>query len=229
MLEIKNIIKSFRQPSGRQTPVLNISSFILQHKEQIAVYGKSGSGKSTFLNIISGILKPDSGNVFINNTDITALPESKRDKFRAENIGFVFQTFNLLQGFSALENVLLGMTFVGKNENKKHVKKALSNKEIAIEILKYVGLKNKLKNKPSELSVGEQQRVAIARAVVNDPYLILADEPTANLDTKNSENVIELIKKVCEEKNISLILVSHDKDVIKKFNKVINFEEMNKI
>lgn len=218
MLEIKNIIKSFRLPTGEQTPVLNIPSFILQDKEQSAVYGKSGSGKSTFLNIISGILKPDSGNVYINNTDITALPESKRDKFRAENIGFVFQTFNLLQGFSALENVLLGMTFTGKTNKKK-----------AIEILEYVGLKDKLKNKPSELSVGEQQRVAIARAVINNPELILADEPTANLDSKNSENVIELIKKICKEKNISLIVVSHDKEVIAKFNRVINFEEINKV
>lgn len=226
MLEIKNIIKSFRLPSGEQTTVLNIPSFILQDKEQIAVYGKSGSGKSTFLNIISGILKPDSGNVFVKNTNITALSESKRDKFRAENFGFVFQTFNLLQGFTALENVLLGMTFTGKKQNKKYIS---NNKKTAIETLEYVGLKDKLKNKPSELSVGEQQRVAIARAVVNDPHLILADEPTANLDTKNSENVIELIKKVCEEKNISLILVSHDKDVIAKFDKVINFEDMNKI
>lgn len=220
MLELKNIIKSFRLPSGEQTPVLNIPSFILQDKEQIAVYGKSGSGKSTFLNIISGILKPDSGSVFVNSTDITTLPESKRDKFRAGNFGFVFQTFNLLQGFTALENVLLGMTFTGK----KHT---FNSKKTATEILEYVGLKDKLKNKPSELSVGEQQRVAIARAVVNNPELILADEPTANLDAKNSENVIELIKKICEEKNISLILVSHDKDVIAKFDKVINFEEMN--
>lgn len=218
MLEIKNIIKSFRLPSGEETRVLNIPSFILQNKEQIAIYGKSGSGKSTYLNIISGILKPDSGSVFVNNTDITLLPESKRDKFRAQNFGFIFQTFNLLQGFSAFENVLLGMTFTGKTDKKK-----------AAEILEYVGLKDKLKNKPSELSVGEQQRVAIARAVVNDPKLILADEPTANLDVKNSENVIELIKKICEEKNISLILVSHDKDMIAKFEKVVSFEEMNKI
>jgi ABC-type lipoprotein export system ATPase subunit len=217
MLEIKNIIKSFRLPSGEQTHVLNIPSFILEHKEQIAIYGKSGSGKSTFLNIISGILKPDSGSVIVDNIDITSLSESQRDKFRAKNFGFVFQTFNLLQGFTALENVLLGMTFAGK-----------SNKKTATDILEYVGLKDKLKNKPAELSVGEQQRVAIARAVVNSPKIILADEPTANLDSKNSENVIELIKKVCEEKNISLVLVSHDKEVIGKFERVIEFEELNK-
>ncbi|HEX2787142.1 MAG TPA: ABC transporter ATP-binding protein [Ignavibacteria bacterium] len=217
MLELKNIIKSFRLPSGEQTNVLNIPSFILQEKEQLAIYGRSGSGKSTFLNVVSGILKPDSGSVIVNNTDITKLDESHRDKFRAQNFGFVFQTFNLLQGFTALENVLLGMTFAGK-----------PNKSFASEMLEYVGLKNKLKNKPAELSVGEQQRVAIARAIVNNPKIILADEPTANLDAKNSENVIELIKKVCDEKNISLVLVSHDKDVIGRFGRVVEFESLNK-
>lgn len=222
MLELKHIIKSFRLPSGKRTHALNIPSFILQEKEQLAIYGKSGSGKSTFLNIVSGILKPDSGNVFVNDIDITLLPESKRDKFRAQNFGFIFQTFNLLQGFTALENVLLGMTFASK-------KYLLGDKKKAAETLEYVGLKDKLQNKPSELSVGEQQRVAIARAVVNDPKLILADEPTANLDAKNSENVIELTKKICNEKNISLILVSHDKDVIAKFDRVMSFEEMNKV
>jgi ABC-type lipoprotein export system ATPase subunit len=218
MLELKDIIKSFRLPSGEQTNVLNIPSFILNQKEQIAIYGKSGSGKSTFLNVISGILKPDSGSVIVDNIDITSLSESQRDKFRAKNFGFVFQTFNLLQGFTALENVLLGMTFAGK-----------PNKNIATEMLEYVGLKDKLKNKPAELSVGEQQRIAIARAVVNNPKIILADEPTANLDAKNSENVIERIKKVCDEKNISLILVSHDKEVIERFQRTLSFEEMKAI
>jgi ABC-type lipoprotein export system ATPase subunit len=218
MLEIKDIIKSFRLPSGEQTNVLNIPSFILNQKEQIAIYGKSGSGKSTFLNVISGILKPDSGSVIVDNIDITSLSESQRDKFRAKNFGFVFQTFNLLQGFTALENVLLGMTFAGK-----------PNKKTATDTLEYVGLKDKFKNKPAELSVGEQQRVAIARAVVNNPKIILADEPTANLDAKNSENVIERIKKVCDEKNISLILVSHDKEVIERFQRTLSFEEMKAI
>src|SRR5688572_803084 len=146
MLELKNIIKSFRLPSGEETQVLNISSFILQDKEQLAIYGKSGSGKSTFLNVTSGILRVDSGTVLVNNVDITGLSESGRDKFRAHNFGFVFQTFNLLQGFTALENVLLGMTFAGKTD-----------KRTASEMLEYVGLKDRLKNKPGELSVGEQQ------------------------------------------------------------------------
>ncbi len=137
--------------------------------------------------------------------------------FRAKNIGYVFQTFNLLQGFTALENVMMGMLFCGKADKKR-----------SLSALEKVGLSKRINNKPSEMSVGEQQRVAVARAIVNSPGMILADEPTANLDKKNSGIVIELIKELCSETRTSLILVSHETDVIISFKDKMNFSEINK-
>ena len=138
------------------------------------------------------------------------------DKFRAKNIGYVFQTFNLLQGFTALENVMLGMMFCGK-----------ADKNRSLSALDKVGLSKRINNKPSELSVGEQQRVAVARAIVNSPGMILADEPTANLDRKNSGMVIELIKELCSMEKIALILVSHESDITDKFKNKRHFSEIN--
>lgn len=217
MLKIKNLRKSFTGADKVTTDVIDIPEFDLEKNVQIAVTGESGLGKSTFLNLISGIVNPDSGEIIINGTDITKLSEAKKDLFRARNTGYIFQTFNLLQGFSALENVLLGMMFSGKPDRKK-----------SEEALSRTGLSGKLNNRPSELSVGEQQRVAVARAIVNSPGLLLADEPTANLDSKNSVNVIELIKNLCRESNISLILVSHEKSVVSEFSNTIDFSELNK-
>lgn len=216
MLKIKNLKKSFINSDKKKSDIINIPEFILNSDEQLAIIGESGSGKSTFLNLISGIVTADSGEINLKGIDITKLSESKRDTFRARNIGYIFQTFNLLQGFSALENVMLGMMFSGK-----------ANKNISLDALSKVGLQNKINNKPSELSVGEQQRVAIARAIVNSPGIILADEPTANLDSRNSDTVTELVKNICEQQNISMLLVSHEKEVISKIPNVKFFSEIN--
>lgn len=217
MLKITNLRKKFKNADGEVSDVINIPDFSLQENFQLAISGKSGSGKSTFLNLIAGIVSQDNGDIFFNDEKISSLSESKRDVFRSKNIGYVFQTFNLLQGFSAIENVMLGMMFANNNDRKK-----------AEVLLNKVGLAKKMNNKPSELSVGEQQRVAIARAVANSPKLILADEPTANLDAKNGELAIDLIKNICEENKISLLLVSHEADIINKFENKINFEDINK-
>ncbi len=217
MLKISNLRKTFKNADGEVSDIINIPNFSLAENFQLAVSGKSGSGKSTFLNLIAGIISQDSGEIFFNDEKISSLSESKRDAFRSKNIGYVFQTFNLLQGFTAIENVMLGMMFANNLDRKKA--EALLNK---------VGLAKKNNNKPSELSVGEQQRVAIARAVANSPKLILADEPTANLDAKNGELAIDLIKNICEENKISLLLVSHETDIINKFENKINFEDINK-
>lgn len=218
MLKITNLQKKFKNADGEVSDVINIQEFSLNENFQLAVSGKSGSGKSTFLNLIAGIITQDSGEINCNGTNISSLSESKRDSFRSKNIGYVFQTFNLLQGFTAIENVMLGMMFANNHDRKKA--EALLNK---------VGLEKKHNNKPSELSVGEQQRVAIARAVANSPKLILADEPTANLDAKNGELAIDMIKNICEENRISLLLVSHESDIINKFENKINFEDINKV
>lgn len=174
-LELRNVMKSYQEPGGGRLPVLNIASFSLAAGEQVCLVGSSGGGKTTLLNIIAGITSVDSGEVKIDGTDLTRLPEAARDRFRAERIGYVFQTFNLLPAFTALENVLLGMSFGGRRADRGR----------AMELLELVGLKHRLHHKPAQLSVGEQQRTSVARALVNSPRLLLADEPTANVDAAN--------------------------------------------
>ena len=196
--------------------VVDIPQFVLEEKQQVALRGESGSGKTTFLNMIAGILRPDAGSILINGRDVAQLSESARDRFRAENLGYIFQTFNLLQGYSALENVLLGMKFgPGANRN------------FASNLLKRVGLADKMGHLPRQLSTGQQQRVAVARALANRPKLVLADEPTGNLDSKNAREVLQLIREACAENGAALLLVSHDDSVLKQFDKVVSLSELN--
>ena len=169
------------------------------------------------LNLIAGILLPDSGEILLNGTDVTKLAEAARDRFRAANIGYVFQSFNLLQGFTALENVLLGQMFASHG----------SGAERATKLLETVGLGKRLHHKPRALSVGEQQRVAIARALVNEPSLVLADEPTGSLDAKNGGVVLQLLRKICAENEHTLLVVTHDPKVQEQFEKVIRLEELS--
>jgi len=196
--------------------VVDIPQFVLEEKQQVALRGESGSGKTTFLNMIAGILRPDAGSILINGRDVAQLSESARDRFRAENLGYIFQTFKLLQGYSALENVLLGMKFgPGANRN------------FASNLLKRVGLADKMGHLPRQLSTGQQQRVAVARALANRPKLVLADEPTGNLDSKNAREVLQLIREACAENGAALLLVSHDDSVLKQFDKVVSLSELN--
>ncbi len=191
------------------TPVLSIGRLEIPKGAQWVITGRSGSGKTTFLNLLAGILTPDAGTVTVAGTPINLLPEARRDRFRAEKIGFVFQTFNLLQGFTALENVLLGMLFARKTDRAR-----------GESLLDRVGLKDRMGYRPSELSVGQQQRVAIARALANRPELILADEPTGNLDPKTGESVIGLLKEVCREGGETLVVVTHQPQVMQSFKDV---------
>lgn len=216
VLTLTDVRKSFRETDGTVLEVTRIGRFSLAAGEQAALVGESGSGKSTLLNLIAGILLPDQGEIVVNGTEITSLPEARRDRFRAANIGYVFQSFNLLQGFTALENVLLGQMFAGNG----------SNQQRATTILESVGLGERLHHKPRALSVGEQQRVAIARALVNAPPLVLADEPTGSLDARNGGIVLDLLKKICAEHHHSLLLVTHDRTVMEKFEKVVRLEEL---
>ncbi|HUQ71308.1 MAG TPA: ABC transporter ATP-binding protein, partial [Planctomycetaceae bacterium] len=193
-LELQNVRKSYREPGGGVVPVLNIAEFRLGAGEQVALIGESGGGKTTLLNIIAGITAADAGVVKIGGTDISRLPEAGRDRFRADRVGYVFQTFHLLPAFSALENVLLGMSFSGKRADRNRATKLLDR----------VGLSHRLSHRPSQLSVGEQQRVAVARALANSPQLLLADEPTANVDPANQQAVLELLRDSCRENNVAL-------------------------
>ena len=171
-----------------------------------ALWGPSGCGKSTMLNLITGLLRPDSGTIRIDNEDITPLSESRMDAFRGERMGFVFQTFNLLPPFSALQNVLLGMRFSDAIPEKEW-------KDQALTMLERVGLERRLQSKPGTLSVGERQRVAIARALVNKPRLLVADEPTGSLEPKTATSVMSLLLELCEEEKVTLLLVTHDRGI----------------
>jgi len=184
-------------------------SFHAELGGKVALWGPSGCGKSTMLNLISGLLRPDSGVIQIDNTETQDMSERELDLFRGERFGFVFQTFNLLSPFSALQNVLLGMRF-------SDTRPASEWKPRALELLERVGLGHRLHSKPATLSVGEQQRVAIARALANRQKLILADEPTGSLDPKSSKEVMDLLLRLCTEEQVTLLLVTHESDIAER-------------
>jgi putative ABC transport system ATP-binding protein len=217
-LELKNVTKSYRNPDGGRVPVLNVADFRLETGEQVALVGSSGGGKTTLLNIIAGITSADSGEVVVAGTNIVRLSEAARDRFRAERLGYVFQTFNLLSAFTALENVLLGMSFGGQRVDRQR----------ATKLLERVGLGHRLHHKPAQMSVGEQQRTSVARALVNTPRLLLADEPTANVDVANQQNILELLRDSCREHNVSLLLVTHASDVAAQFDRVEKLADFNR-
>ena len=217
-LLLQNVLKTHRQPDGAVLSILDIERYALAEGEQVALVGPSGGGKTTLLNVISGITLPDAGSVTLRGTEITRLSEGRRDRFRAQRIGFVFQTFNLLSAFTALENVLLGMSFSGRKADRPRAK----------QLLEQVGLGHRLDHKPTRLSVGEQQRVAIARALANRPSLLLADEPTANVDPANQQSVLDLIRTACREGNVSLLIVTHAMEVANQFDRVDRLPEFNR-
>ncbi|MDD3588098.1 MAG: ABC transporter ATP-binding protein [Thermoguttaceae bacterium] len=217
MLELKNLKKSYKEPDGGELPILDVPRWKVDAGEQVVVIGPSGCGKTTLLHIIAGILKPTSGHVFIDGWDTPLLNESERDRFRALRIGYVFQTFNLLQGFSALENVMLGMAFAGKGNDKTR----------AIDLLRRVGLGHRLHHKPGQMSVGEQQRVSVARALANKPKLVLADEPTANVDVGNQQLVIDMLRNSCHDEGVALVIVTHAPQVSEQFDRVDRLTEIN--
>lgn len=217
MLDVLELKKSFKLPDGSSLPVLDIPEFHLSASEESVLIGESGGGKTTFLHCIAGIMQADSGSITIDRIETTKLSESGRDRVRAAKIGYVFQTFNLLPGFTALENVRLGMTFAsGKHDVAR-----------ATDLLRRVGLGERLDHKPSALSVGQQQRVAVARALANKPKLLLADEPTANIDPSNQQTIIDLIRECCKEENISLLMVTHSTQVADQFDRVQSLSEFN--
>ena len=198
--------------------VVDIPCWSVGKGEQIAIYGASGSGKSTLLHLIAGVLVPTSGRVCVCGEEISSLSEAQRDRFRARRIGYVFQSFNLLHGYNALDNVLMGMTFCSKTPDRK----------LAKSLLEQVGIGSRIRHTPSEMSLGEQQRVAIARALAKKPEVVLADEPTGSLDPKNKAQVVDLLRTMCSEQGSTLILVSHEENVIEQFENRVRFADINK-
>ena len=217
MLLLKDVRKSYREPDGSELLILDVKEFRVAAGEQAVLMGRSGSGKTTLLHVIAGISRPDAGVVRIDGCDIARISEAGRDRFRADKIGYVFQTFNLLPGFTALENVMLGMSFAGRRADVQRARK----------LLERVGLGHRLSHRPPMLSVGEQQRVAVARALANRPKLLLADEPTANVDSGHQQQIIDLLRNACQEENVTLLIVTHTPEVAEQFSRVDRLEDFN--
>jgi putative ABC transport system ATP-binding protein len=219
MLLVDSVRKSYAQPGGERLAILDVPRLVIAAGEQMVLRGRSGGGKTTLLNAIAGLTTVDSGSITIAGVDVTRLHEAGRDLFRARKLGYVFQTFNLLAGFTALENVLLGMTFTGQRSDRAR----------ALDLLDRVGLSHRAHHPPSALSVGEQQRVAVARALANRPVLILADEPTASVDPGHQQQVIDLLRGVCRDENVAMLLVTHSPEIAAQFERVEHLEHVNRV
>ena len=214
-VRIRNLSKTYMQG---KIPVhaLNDVSFEVGKGEFISIVGPSGSGKSTLLSMIGLLDKPTGGSVFIDDTEITKASDNEAPRIRREKIGFVFQHFNLIPALSAQENVDIAMRFARVPKTKR--------KERAIELLSMMGLGERMKHKPSEMSGGEQQRVAIARALSNRPAIILADEPTGNVDTKTRDKIVDLLKEL-SDKGQTILVVTHDMAVAERTSRIITMRD----
>lgn len=214
LIEVRNISKIYRL-GEIELKALNDVSLTIERGEFLSIMGPSGSGKSTFMNIIGCLDIPTSGQYLLDGIDVSSLERDELAAIRNKKIGFVFQGFNLLPRTSALENVELPMLYNGVNTKER--------KKIAREALKMVGLDGRENHYPSQLSGGQQQRVAIARALVNNAPIILADEPTGNLDTKTSEEIMELFSRLNKESNITILLVTHEPFIAAYTRRVVRF------
>tara|TARA_A100001015_G_scaffold23354_1_gene26415 strand:- start:1779 stop:2453 length:675 start_codon:yes stop_codon:yes gene_type:complete len=218
MIQLMNVSKSYYR-ADQEVKVLIDLSLEIEAKSFTALMGPSGSGKSTLLNLIAGIDFPDSGAVFVNRVEISALRESKLAEWRANNIGFIFQFYNLIPVLSALENVELPLQLVkGFPDNKE-------KKNLAVSALERVGLIDRANHKPSELSGGQQQRVAIARAIVTNAPLIVADEPTGDLDRESATDILDLMSSLNGDHGQTIVMVTHDPKAAKRARSIINLEK----
>ena len=220
IIECRSLCFSYTEGSN-QTSILSNLRLDVKSGESIAILGPSGCGKSTLLNLIAGLDSPSSGDVLINNSNITKLNEQDRTELRANTFGFVYQFHHLLKDFSSVYNVAMPLLIKGIDKES-----AIAQSE---KLLTRVGLENRLNHKPSELSGGERQRVAIARAMVVEPDCLLADEPTGNLDAKNAKDVLELILELDENNTSSLVIVTHDQDIAKKMNRTLTLSNQQLI
>ena len=216
-LALTGVRKHFVAPDGEVQVILDVPEFRIHAGEQVGLHGPSGSGKTTLLHVIAGLLRADAGHVEVAGHALEALPESGRDRVRARHVGYVFQTFNLLPGLSALENVAIAMHFAGDVDlDRAHA------------LLARVGLADRAEYRPRQLSVGQRQRVAVARALANQPALVLADEPTGNLDARRGAETLAMIREICSERGAALLLVSHAPEVLAQFSRTHSLRELNR-
>ncbi|MGV8026672.1 MAG: ABC transporter ATP-binding protein [Anaerolineaceae bacterium] len=212
VVEARNLVKTY-QLGEVQVNALRGLSLQVEKGEVVAIMGPSGSGKSTLMNILGCLDRPTEGNYFLDNEDVSQFSDDQLADIRNKRIGFVFQNYNLLQRTNALGNVMLPLRYKRDNGN--------NHTEMAVAILERVGLKDRINHKPFELSGGQQQRVAIARALINNPSIILADEPTGNLDSKAGHEIMLLLLELNKEDDVTLIIVTHDAGVAKMTDRII--------
>lgn len=214
ILRVENLSKVYGKGKNKVVAVDDVS-FSVEKGEFVAIVGRSGGGKSTLLHLIGGVDEASNGNIFIDNTKISNLSKDKMAVFRRRNIGIIYQFYNLIPILSVKENITLPLLLDNKTIDEK----------LLDDTIKYVGLERRVNHLPNELSGGEQQRVSIARAIITKPLLILADEPTGNLDTKRSQEIIALLKKYNKEYNQTIILITHDLNVAKEADRIITIED----
>jgi putative ABC transport system ATP-binding protein len=219
MIRVQNL--SFTYPAS--TFRLDIADLSIDAGERVAVIGPSGSGKTTLLNLLAGVSLPANGHVFVGDVEISALSDAARRTFRLEQIGMVFQTFELLDYLSVLDNILLPLRIGGRG------RLTLKHKERARTLAGFVGIGDKLDRHPQQLSQGERQRVAVSRALLLEPGLLLADEPTGNLDPDNKHIVLELLQSYATEQGATLITVTHDQSFLASFDRVVDFATLNEV
>jgi len=216
LVELQNISKIYKMEDVKVSALKNIN-LKFDRGETLSLMGPSGCGKSTLLHIIGCLDRPSEGKLFIDGKDTSMLDDNELAKIRGDKIGFVFQFFYLIPTLSALRNVMLPMSFSSKSKNQKERR--------ANELLKMVGMEKRVNHLPSQLSGGERQRVAIARAMVNRPEIILADEPTGNLDSKSGDDILEILLKLNREENVTLITVTHDKNIASHSKRIIYIKD----
>src|ERR671925_445970 len=215
-LEVRNLYKFWDSQAGRVIGVANIS-FGVRKGEFVSIVGPSGSGKSTLLNMLGALERPSSGQVFINGIDIFSMNDSQAAMIRNKSIGFIFQSYNLINRTNVLKNVEFPAIIGGMNKSERRMR--------ATKLLNFLGLKSKLKSKPSNLSGGEQQRVAIARSLMNNPAIILADEPTGNLDTKTGADVFGLLKLLSNKFRRTIVMVTHNHELAANTERSIHIKD----
>jgi putative ABC transport system ATP-binding protein len=202
MLEIRRLVKHYRAPGGEPVRAVDDVSLAVERGELVALYGPSGSGKTTLLKLIAAVMTPDSGEVLVGGRDVARLPDREAARYRLKDVGFVLQTFHMIGGLSAIDNASLKLVGTGMRVREAHQR--------VTPLLTRLGLDERAEHRVNQLSMGERQRVAIAKALSTDPGLLLADEPTGNLDTRRGREVLALLREVCRERQTAVVLVTHD-------------------